>query len=57
MKENREDLAEKVFWESEENLDEELSKTRKLKSIDTKACILAHNIFEIALEKHKNDNN
>lgn len=41
----------------EEILDEALSKTRKLKSIHNKACILAHNIFEIALEKYKNDNN
>lgn len=41
----------------EEILDEALSKTRKLKSIDTKACILAHNVFELALEKYKNENN
>lgn len=41
----------------EEILDEALSKTRKLKSIHNKAYILAHNIFEIALEKYKNDNN
>lgn len=38
-------------------LDEALSKTKKSKSIDVKACILAHNIFELVLEKYKNDNN
>lgn len=41
----------------EEILDEAISKTKKLKSINTKACILAHKIFELALEKYKNDNN
>lgn len=55
---NEEDDYEYIIeYIDEEILDEALSKTRKLKSIDTKACILAHNIFEIALEKYKNDNN
>lgn len=55
---NKEDDYEYIIeYIDEEILDEALSKTRKLKSIDTKACILAHNIFEMALEKYKNDNN
>lgn len=42
---------------NEDILDEALSKTKKSKSIDVKACTLAHNIFELTLEKYKNYNN
>ena len=55
---NKEDDYEYIIEEiNEDILDEALSKTKKSKSIDTKACILAHNIFELTLEKYKNDNN
>ena len=54
----KEDDYEYIIEEiNEDILEEALRKTKKSKSIDTKACILAHNIFELMLEKYKNDNN